>query len=30
LWSHYQRHNSHSSYARLGSSFHTLGRDDRL
>src|SRR5216683_4886816 len=30
LWLHYQRHNSHSSYARPGSSFHTLGRDDQL
>jgi len=23
LWSHYQQRNSHSSYARLGSFFHT-------
>jgi hypothetical protein len=27
LWSHYQRHNSHSSYARPGSFFHNRDKD---
>src|SRR5216684_8656819 len=29
LWLHYQRHNSHSSYARIGSFFHTRDKGYR-